>query len=106
MTTAKPPPIKLRFLLAWGAYSKGAVIVPPGVLRDHYLGLRWYGRKVVEVVQEVETPAPPPEVVVQSATGFVAQLPPAPEPPKRKPGRPRKDSLPTQEHNAAEENIP
>lgn len=58
MSVVKPPAPRLRFLLAWGGYSKGAIITPPGVLRDHLMAVRWYGHRVVELVQS-EVTLPP-----------------------------------------------
>lgn len=51
--------IKLRFLLAYGGYPKGFVIEPPAALRQQLLATRWYGRPVVEAVEEA-TPVPEP----------------------------------------------
>ena len=57
MSAVKPPAPRLRFLLAWGAYPKGAIITPTGVQRDRLLAIRWYGERVVELVQpEVSLP--------------------------------------------------
>lgn len=56
--------VKLRFLLAWGAYPAGAIIEPNAILRGQLLATRWYGEKIVEEVPEEkpqaksEEPAP------------------------------------------------
>lgn len=69
----KPLP-QVRFLLAWGAYKKGAVIRPASRRQlDWLLGSVWYGRRIAELVEEVP-PAPPP---VAARAPEVAE-PPAP----------------------------
>lgn len=56
MSAVKSPAPRLRFLLAWGGYSKGAIITPPGVLRDRLMAVRWYGQRVVELLPEASLP--------------------------------------------------
>lgn len=52
--------VKIRFLMAYGAYRKGAVIEPPAMLRGRLLSVRLLGRPVCEVVEEAK-PEPPKE---------------------------------------------
>src|SRR5262252_2119316 len=49
--------MKLRFLLAWGNYPKGAIIEPPPNVAGQYLSTVWYGQRIVEEVIEEPTEA-------------------------------------------------
>ena len=77
--------MKVRFKVAWQNYSVGAVIDPPAMLRD-WLTHNGYVEPVTEEresEQEIET--------ADFTTGETAVV--APQPVKRKRGRPRKCPL-------------
>lgn len=50
--------VRLRFLLPWRSYRKGAEITLEGAICRQLLGMSWYGRRIVE---RIDQPATEPE---------------------------------------------